>query len=246
MQSLFSKSEARIEFRANERFAMCSTFKLPLVGAVLARVDAGQEQLSRRIAFNEADLLEYAPITRAHVGEGGMSVEALCEAAITVSDNTAANLLLDSLSGPPALTAFFRSLGDPLSRLDRNEPLLNTALLGDERDTTTPRAMLNTVQHLLIRERLSPPSRARLKSWLVATKTGLTRLRAGMPASFQVGDKTGTGENGATNDVAIAWPPDRAPILLMVYTLGSRAGSEQIRAALAQAARLVVHEFGLG
>jgi beta-lactamase class A len=243
--ALDTSTGARVGFRADERFAMCSTFKLALVGAVLARIDAGQERLSRGVPFGESDLLEYAPITRTHVSEGSMTVEALCEAAITMSDNTAANLLLASLSGPAGLTAFFRTLGDTTSRLDRTEPMLNTAIAGDERDTTTPHAMLGTMHALLVGEALSASSRARLLAWLVATKTGLSRLRAGFPAAYRAGDKTGTGENGAVNDLTIAWPPARTPLLVAAYTMGSSASTEQLSAALANAAKIVLAELGL-
>jgi beta-lactamase class A len=229
-----------VSYRAGERFPMCSTFKLPLVAAILKRVDTGEESLGRRIAYDAAALLEYAPVTREHVSEGGMSVDALCQASITLSDNTAANLLLETLGGPGGLTAFFRTIGDSTSRLDRNEPLLNTANPGDERDTTTPSAMLGVMQELLLGDVLSANSRERLLGWLVATKTGLERLRAGLPAEYRAGDKTGTGNNGATNDLAIAWPPSKRPILIAAYSCGSTAGTEQLSAVLARAARLVL------
>lgn len=230
-----------VSYRAGERFPMCSTFKLPLVAAVLKRVDAGEESLARRIAYDEAALLEYAPVTREHLSEGGMSVEALCEASITLSDNTAANLLLETLGGPAGLTAFFRTLGDPTSRLDRNEPMLNAAKPGDERDTTTPSAMLGVMQELLVGNVLGDTTKERLLGWLLATKTGLERLRAGLPAEYRAGDKTGTGNNGATNDLAIAWPPSKPPILIAAYSWGSTASTERLSDVLAQVARLVLH-----
>ncbi|HTA88621.1 MAG TPA: class A beta-lactamase [Polyangiaceae bacterium] len=235
----------RLEYRGAERFAMCSTFKLVLVGAVLARVDAGAEQLERRVAYDESALLEYAPVSSAHVAEGALSVLALCEAAVTVSDNTAANLLLATLGGPAGLTRYFRTLGDTVSRLDRTEPLLNSALPGDDRDTTTPQAMLGCAAQLLLGEALSAASRARLIAWLSAAQTGLTRLRAGLPPSFRAGDKTGTGEHGATSDIAIAWPPGTAPLLITAYAMGSGAPTEQLVAALAEVARITVAELGL-
>lgn len=220
---------------------MCSTFKLPLVAAVLMRVDAGEESLERRIAYDAAALLEYAPVTREHVSDGGMSVEALCEASITLSDNTAANLLLETLGGPSGLTAFFRAIGDSTSRLDRNEPMLNAATPGDERDTTTPSAMLGMMQELLLGNVLRGASKERLLAWLIATKTGLKRLRAGLPTEYRAGDKTGTGNNGVTNDLAIAWPPSRPPILIAAYSWGSTASTERLSEVLAQVARLVLH-----
>ncbi len=242
--ALDTESGARLELRGDERFAMCSTFKVALVAAVLTRVDHGQEQLARRIAYGENVLLEWAPVTREHVAEGELSVEALCAAAISHSDNTAANLLLATLGGPPGLTHYMRSLHDQTSRLDRNEPTLNTALPGDERDTTTPNAMLGNLRQLLVgEEALGETSRARLCQWLIATKTGEQRLRAGLPRDCRAGDKTGTGERGAFCDLLIAWPPARRPLLIAAYAMGSRGSTEELNAAFAETARIVVSEL---
>jgi beta-lactamase class A len=238
-----TRGGATIHFREEERFPFCSTFKMVLAGAVLARVDEGKERLDRSIPFAEDALLDYAPTTRAHVHEGAMRVEALCEAAVVVSDNTAANLLLDTVGGPAGLTAYFRSLGDGVSRLDRNEPTLNTSIPGDPRDTTTPEAMLIMMKRLLLGDALSAPSRERLVGWMEACSTGRERLRAGLPGGWRAGDKTGTGMNGATNDVAIAWPPGRPPILLAVYTLGSDAPQARLNAALGEVAAAVAKYF---
>ena len=229
----------RVSYRADERFPMCSTFKLPLVAAVLQRVDAGHEQLERHVSYDQAAVLEYAPTTSQHVSDG-LSVEQLCEASIVISDNTAANLLLETLGGPPGLTKFFRSIGDATSRLDRNEPMLNAALAGDERDTTTPSAMLASMNQLLLGSTLSAASRERLQAWLVATTTGGKRLRAGLPPSFRAGDKTGTGNNGATNDVAIVWPKAKPALLIAAYSVGSSASTERLSEMLANTARLIV------
>jgi len=229
----------RVRYRADERFPMCSTFKLPLVAAVLHRVDVGQEQLGRHVIYDQAAVLEYAPTTSQHVSDG-MSVEQLCEASILISDNTAANLLLETMGGPAGLTRFLRSIGDPTSRLDRNEPMLNTAIEGDERDTTTPSAMLATMNELLLGSALSAGSRERLRGWLVATKTGGKRLRAGLPPGFRAGDKTGTGNNGATNDIAIVWPEAKPALLIAAYSVGSSASTERLSEMLADVARAIV------
>lgn len=225
--------------RADERFPMCSTFKLLAAAAVLARVDQGAEQLARRIPFTKADLLEYAPVTRARVAEGGMTVGDLCEAAITVSDNTAANLILATLGGPAALTAYARSLGDTATRLDRMEPELNESRPDDPRDTTTPAAMVGNLQRLLIEDALSSRSRAILIGWLAGNKTGGARLRAGVPADWRVGDKTGTGNAGSTNDIGILWPPRRRPILVAAYLTQSSATAAVREGTLADVARLI-------
>jgi beta-lactamase class A len=234
-----SSTGASIEHRADERFAMCSTFKWALAAAVLARVDRSKLALEQPVPYSERDLLSYAPVTRAHVGEGRMTIEALAHAAVVVSDNTAANLLLSQVGGPQDVTQFLREIGDKVTRLDRNEPTLNTNLVGDERDTTSPRAMAKSLRTVLTGSVLSLASRERLIGWLVECQTGLSRLRAGLPATWKVGDKTGTGENGACDDVAITWPPKGAPWLIASFMSGSSASPADLNAAHAEIGRFV-------
>ena len=227
-------------YRGDERFPMCSTFKALAVGAVLARVDAGKEQLDRRIRFEAKDLVVYSPVSKNHAGGEGMSLAEICEAAITFSDNTAGNLLLANLGGPEGLTAYVRSLGDSVTRLDRNEPDLNEALPGDVRDTTSPSAMLTDLRTLVTGNSLTPASRERLVGWLIGNKTGDTRLRAGFPRDWRVGDKTGTGEKGTANDVAVVWPlANRPPLFVSVYLTGSSPEVDHRNATIAAVARLV-------
>lgn len=223
--------------RLNERFLMCSTFKLLLVGAILSQVDSGKERLDRRIMIRSEDILEYAPVTRTHLDGPGMTVSELCDAAMTLSDNTAANLLLDALGGAETLIAFARSLGDPVTRLDRKEPDLNLMVADDIRDTTTPAAMAADLDALILGDRLSPEMRHRLTKWLIGNQTGAHRLRAGLPHGWKIGDKTGSGV-GIANDVALVWPPGRAPFLLSVYLTGATGTAVQSDAVLAETARL--------
>lgn len=223
-------------WREAERFPMCSTFKTLLAGAVLARVDAHAEQLDRTVGFSQADLLEYAPIARQHVAQG-MTVGALCKAAIEVSDNTAANLLLKTVGGPPGLTAFIRTLGDRTTRLDRSEPTLNTAIPGDPRDTTTPRAMVRSLAVLLTGDRLSGAARQQLAAWMAGTTTGLERLRLGARPGWRAGDKTGSGANNTTNDVAYLWPRDTSPVLVCCYLTGAAAPMSEREAVMAEIGR---------
>ena len=210
-------SGAKLLHRADERFPMCSTFKLLASAAVLKRVDAGRANLERFVTYGQADLLDYAPVAKAHVSAGGMTLGGLCAAAIDWSDNTAANLILTAIGGPEGFTAFARSLGDPVTRLDRDEPTLNTAVPGDPRDTTTPLAMARDMQAVLVGDVLSNASRKQLEAWLTADKVGDKRLRAGLPPGWGIGDKTGTGDHGTANAIAILHPPSRAPLLAAVY-----------------------------
>jgi beta-lactamase class A len=234
---------ATIEHRADERFPMCSTFKLLAAAAALKRVDQGAESLDRKIAYGPSDLLEYAPVAKAHVAEGGMTVADLCAAAIDWSDNTAGNLILESIGGPAGFTEFARSLGDAVTRLDRNEPTLNESLPGDPRDTTSPRAMAGAMQKVLVGDALSDASRSQLQTWLIGDKVGDKRLRAGLPPSWRIGDKTGTGDRGSTNAVAIIWPPGRAPLIATVYYTGSSASVDARNAVHKEIGALIAETF---
>lgn len=231
-------SGARFSHRGDERFPMCSTFKFLLAAMVLAEVDAGRERLDRTLPITKADLVAYSPMTEPLVGTVA-SVAALCEAAVTLSDNTAANVLLKAMGGPAGLTAFLRRSGDPVTRLDRNEPTLNEGKPGDPRDTTTPVAMLEDLDRMVLGRVLTPASRDQLAAWLVANRTGGTRLRAGLPKDWRVGDKTGTGPRGiGINDIAVIWPPGRAPLLLTCYLTDTpldAAAANAIHVEVAQA-----------
>lgn len=233
----------RLGYRANERFAMASTFKLLLVAAVLRQVDLGTEALDRSVKFSAADIQSYAPITSKHLKDGQMSVSELCAATLQYSDNTAANLLLKRVGGPAGLTRYIRTLGDKTTRLDRNEPSLNTNITGDLRDTTTPIAMLNSMQTLLVGNALSINSKKQLTKWLIGNTTGDAKLRAGFNPAWKVGDKTGSGANGASNDVAIVWPDKNLPFLITVYYTDSTISPEQQSKVIADVGRVVARMF---
>jgi len=236
-------SGKRLAYRSEERFPMCSTFKFLAAAAVLKRVDGGQQELDRFVSYDAKDILEYAPVTKAHLKDGGMTLGALCAAAIEQSDNTAGNLLLDTIGGPTGLTNFARSIGDETTRLDRKEPELNSASPGDERDTTTPAAMCADMQRLLLGKLLSESSRQQLEDWLRQNETGSQMIRAGVPKTWTVGDKTGRCGNGATNDVAIIRPPASAPIMVAIYSMGSASSAQDRTAIVAEAARAVVESL---
>ncbi len=234
---------ATIAHRADERFPMCSTFKLLAAAEALKRVDEGAERLDRTIAFGPTDLLDYAPIAKAHAAEGAMTLADLCAAAIDWSDNTAANLVLQAIGGPAGFTQFARSLGDNVTRLDRNEPSLNEATPGDPRDTTSPRAMAEDMQKVLLGDALSDASRRQLQTWLIGDKVGDKRLRAGLPPSWRIGDKTGSGERGSTNTIAILWSPERAPIIATAYYTESFAPMDARNAIHKKIGGLIAETF---
>jgi beta-lactamase class A len=224
-------------YRGDERFAMCSTFKLALSAAVLERVQAGEMSLDDVIAFGEADLLDYAPVAREHILEGQMTVGQMAEAISTLSDNTAANLLLNAIGGPETMTEFFRNHGDEVTRLDRNEPDLNENASGDERDTTSPAAMASLIQRLMFEEALNDSGREQLAAWAIANQTGGNRIRAGIPEGWTVGDKTGSCGT-AFNDIGIVWPPSGRAFVLTVYTDRPTVDAAEVDAAIAEIGEL--------
>ncbi len=228
--------------RAAERFILCSTFKVLIAGFVLRRLDQGQERLDRRIRYGKGVLMGNSPATEKHVADG-MTVGQLCEATITLSDNAAANLLLDTFGGPAALKVFVRGLGDAVTSTDDYEPGINVGKAGWANNTTSPDAMLATLKTLTLGTALSPASRQQLVAWLVANQTGDRRLRAGLPAGWTVGDKTGSGgddRKGTTNDIAVIWPPGRPPLLITAYLTDSTLDSTGRNAVIAEVARQVV------
>jgi beta-lactamase class A len=241
---LDSQSGKRIGYDDQSRYAMASTFKVMLAAALLWQVDRGAFPLSRPLPIARKDVLPTSPAVEVQLAAGAesMTVQELCKAIVTQSDNAAANILLAGIGGPQTLTEFMRSIGDEATRLDRTEMELNSNLPGDLRDTTTPRAMVDSMLKIFTQDVLSLPARALLIDWMNGARTGLDRVRAGMPRSWQVGDKTGTGQNGAVNDLVIAYPPERRPILVAVYMSESELPLADLTAAHVEIGRLVTEE----
>ncbi|MYT28582.1 MULTISPECIES: class A beta-lactamase [unclassified Streptomyces] len=233
-----------VAHRAQERFAMCSTFKTVAAAAVL-RDQAHCAPLDKVIHYPAADLVPYSPKTKEHV-DSGMTVGDLCAAAIQYSDNTAGNLLLRQIGGPAGLTRFFRSIGDPVSRLDRWEPDLNSARPGDLRDTTTPEAIGRSYGQLTVGRALAADDRERLVDWLRGNTTSAQRFRAGLPHRWVVGDKTGTGDYASANDVGVAWTTRKTPIVLAVLTSKTSKDAPVDDALIADAARIVARTLAPG
>jgi beta-lactamase class A len=234
---------AQVTHRASERFAFCSTFKVLAISAILKRSATERDLLQRRIVYTESDLVTYSPVTSKHAGEG-MLVSELCAAALQYSDNTAANLLLGVLGGPAAVTTFARSIGDNDFRLDRTETDLNTAIPGDPRDTTSPAAMARSLQRLALGDSLGVQERDMLVAWMRGNTTGAKRIRAGVPVDWTVADKTGTGDYGTTNDVAVVWPPGKQPVVIVIYFTQRTKDAASRDDILAAATRIVVESLG--
>jgi beta-lactamase class A len=233
----------QLSYRGDEYFPMCSTFKVLLTSAILKRSTQIDGLMQQRIKYQQGDLVTYSPITERHL-EDGMTVAALCAAAIQYSDNTAANLLMKILGGPRAVTTFARSIGDLQFRLNRWETALNSAIPGDRRDTSTPNAMASSLQRLAFGDALEPRLQLQLRVWLQGNTTGAARIRAGVPADWQVGDKTGTGDYGTANDIGVLWPPGRSPVVVAIYTTQGEKDAKARNDIIASAARIVVDWLG--
>jgi beta-lactamase class A len=215
--ALATGTGATVAYRADDPFAFCSTFKTLAAAAVLHRYPLSH--LDKRVTYTKADVNSISPITKDHIATG-MTIRQLCDAAIRYSDGTAGNLLMRDIGGPAQLTAYMRELGDTISRMDQYEPELNRDRPQDPRDTTTPRAIAADYHKLVLGDALTTDKRALLKDWLQrnATSVGAKRIRAGLPRGWPVADKTGTGNYGRANDIAIIWPPHTAPLVVAVMT----------------------------
>ena len=235
-------SGATVDYREGERFPMASTFKGLACGALLQAHPLSTGYFDQVIRYTAADIVVNSPETEKHI-DTGMTVTALCDAAITQSDNTAGNMLLRLLGGPEGFTAFLRTLGDTVSRLDRWEPELNTAIPGDERDTTAAAALVANYRALVVGTALPEPERDQLATWLKASKTGAKRIKAGLPTDWIVGDKTGSPAYGSALDVAIAWPPNRAPLVLAVLTTKPDQNAEPSNDLVAEATKTAVAQL---
>ncbi len=228
-----------IGYRQEQRFPMCSTFKVVLAAAVLAREAREPGLLDRRVSLPRSVFVDWSPITGKHV-DGELSVAQLCAATLQYSDNTAGNMLLREVGGPAGLTRYARAIGDQHFRLDRWETELNTATPGDERDTTTPLAMARTLQKLLLLDGLPLAGRHALRDWMLGNTTGAARIRAGVPAGWPVADKTGTGSYGSASDIAVIYPSGKAPIVLAIYTRQSEKNADARNDIIAEAAKIAV------
>ena len=233
----------RLMHRPRQRFAIASVFKTFAAAAVLRDRDRNGETLDRRVYYPKRDVLEYAPVTSEHVADG-MLVRELCEAAITLSDNTAGNLLLREIGGPPGLTAFFRSLGDDVTRLDRWEEALNSALPDDPRDTTSPYVTASNLHRLLVSHALNHRDRRLLRTWMLANQTSDDRFRAGLPKGWKLADKTASASYGSSNDVGVAWSPSGDPVVIAAFTRQDEADAVTDDALLADIAALAAKRLG--
>ncbi len=243
MFALDTATGRQLAHRADERFVMCSMFKLPLVAAILAQVDAGRLQLTDQVHYAADSLPDNSPITKAHARKGSLSLRELCEATVVLSDNGAANLLLAQLGGPSAITGFARAQGDSTTRFDRTEPTMNYA--SGEMDTTTPRAFVGLTQAILLGSALQADACRMLTEWMMKCQTGKNRIRAGLPHGWRAGDRTGTAGPEA-NDTAVIWPPSHAPVVVSALYNSDKASDNERESVLREVGVTVADWAGKG
>jgi len=241
--ALNTATGAQLGHRADERFAFCSTFKVFAASGVLSKSLQVPGLMQQRITYQQSDLVTYSPITQKHVGEG-MILADICAAALQYSDNTAGNILIKTLGGPASVTAFARSIGNTDFRLDRWETALNTAIPDDPRDTCTPRSMGLSLDRLMLGDAMTPETRAQLQTWMLGNTTGAARIKAGLPADWKIADKTGSGDYGAANDLAVVWPSQGEPVIVSIYTTQSQQDAKARSDVIAAATRVVVEWLG--
>lgn len=235
-----SRTAASVAFRADERFAYCSTFKALAAAAVLGQRSV--PELEEVVHYTRGDLVEYSPVTENHVKEG-MTMRALCDAAVRRSDNTAGNLLFDALGGPEGLNRKLRDLGDTVTRMDRVETALNSAIPGDPRDTSTARALAGSLGRYALGDALPADKQRILNNWLAGNATGDKLIRAGLPAGWTVGDKSGAGAYGTRNDIGIVYPPAGHPICMAVLSTRATPDAAHDDTLIAEAARIAIEHL---
>ncbi|NHQ93994.1 class A beta-lactamase [Janthinobacterium lividum] len=231
-------SDLRVAYRADERFPLASTFKAMLAGAVLARSVSQPGLLDQHVRYEKKELVTYSPITEKHLANG-MNVADLCAATLQYSDNSAANFLMTLLGGPQAVTAFAHSIGNTVFQLERWETELNSAIPGEVRDTASPASMAHSLQQLLLENSLPAPQRQQLDAWMRGNTTGDKRIRAGVPAGWQVADKTGSGAYGSVNDIGVAYPASGAPLVIAVYYTREQKKADTNQDIITAATRIV-------
>ncbi len=225
---------SRWDYRGNERFALNSTHKAFSCAALLHQVDLHRLSLAQPVSIAPSELVTYSPVTEKHVAPETMTLEALCQAAVSVSDNSAANAVTQAIGGPEALTSYMRSIGDDKTRLDRMEPELNSAIPQDERDTTTPVAIVESLRRIVLGDALTPDSRAKLTDWMLGDQVAAALLRAGLPKDWKIADKSGAGGYGSRNIIAVVWPTAHAPVVVGIYITQTVATMQDSNAAIAR------------
>lgn len=236
---------SQILYRASERFAMCSTSKVMVVSALLKKSETNKLIMEERIILNKKDLVTWSPISEKNLATG-MTLNELSAATLQFSDNTAMNIILRYLGGPSSVTTFARTIGDQTFRQDRTEPELNTALPGDERDTSTPLAMAQSLKKLTLGNVLAEPQRKQLVAWLKGNTTGGASIKAGLPVNWESGDKTGSGDYGTTNDIAVIWPEKKAPVILVTYFTQPLKDAKGRKDVLSEATKIVISSIVSG
>jgi len=211
-----SAEKTQWHYNGNSRFPLMSTFKVLACAKLLADVEKGVQSLDSSTIITKGSLIVWSPITQKLIGKQ-ITLKQGCSATMITSDNTAANIVLSGIEGPKGLTKFMRSIGDDVTRLDRIEPELNEAIAGDKRDTSTPNAMVNSLNTLLFGDVLSQRSKNQLMQWMIDNEITGSLFRSVLPVTWSIADRSGAGGNGSRGIVAVVWSKNISPIIISVY-----------------------------
>ena len=233
-----------VHYRGDERFPLNSTHKTFSCAALLARVDAQSLSLDQKVSLSREMLVAYSPITEQSLSPQTITLRGICRAAVSYSDNTAGNVVLDAIGGAAEFNAYMRSIGDEVTRLDRREPELNESVPGDLRDTTTPLAIVDALRQVLLGDGLSETSRIELRQWMVDDSVGAALLRASLPSDWKIADKTGAGGYGSRSIIAVIWPPSKQPLVVGIYITQTAALMAASNQAIARIGAVLSEVYG--
>ena len=241
---MHTSSQSLWDYRGHTRFPLMSTFKTLACAKLLADVDQKKQKMTTETMITRESLVTYSPVTESLTGQT-ITMEQACEATMSTSDNTAANLVLAGIGGPQQLTDFLRSTGDNITRLDRIEPELNDAHPGDNRDTTTPLAITKTLNQLILEDTLSDASRVKLQKWMMGNKVADNLLRSILPAQWSIADRSGAGDHGSRGITAIIWSSQQQPVIVSIYMTGTNASFEERNQIIVEIGKAVFNHFGI-
>ncbi|MDW3137643.1 CARB family carbenicillin-hydrolyzing class A beta-lactamase [Vibrio sp. 1288] len=237
-----TQADERWDYRGDERFPLMSTFKTLACAKMLSDMDSGKLSKNATAKVDERSIVVWSPVMDKLAGQN-TRIEHACEAAMLMSDNTAANLVLNEIGGPKAVTMFLRTIGDKATRLDRIEPRLNEATPGDSRDTTTPNAILNTLRTLVEGETLSYESRVQLKIWMQDNKVSDSLMRSVLPTGWSIADRSGAGGHGSRGINAIIWKENHRPVYISIYVTETELSLQARDQLVAQISQLILQKY---
>ncbi len=230
-----------VEYNGEARMPYASTMKVFVAAALLASTPVEERETIVRWTQAQLDVAGYSPLTSEHLDDG-LTLDALAEAAVRDSDNTAANLVMESLDGPSGVQDFLRALGDPTTVVTEYEPELNAIVPGSDQNTSTPLALATNLKTIFEGDALEQGSRETLLDWMTGNATGDALIRAAAPSGWTVADKSG-GAGGVRNDVAVVTTESGEQIYIAILTATKDPAAAYTDEVVERVARDLLAEF---